>query len=316
MNPVNAIAGMPISVAPVSRTRPTRVAMVADTFGVARNGVFAHQVARAALRSLYDEVMVQPKPGLVSRLDSGSHPDMTAALFVRSLFSLRHYFARIAEAGARHQPFDALQRLGQQAECAMLTATGGVNTHRGAIFNLGLIAAAAGWLHAEHEAVTAEAIGRVVRDRFGAAILASRHGAPDSHGLRAATAYGAGGARAMAASGYALLREVALPALAWAVRCGVSRQASAVHVLFTLMARLDDTNLLHRGGPDGLAFARREARRFLDAGSVARPHWYREALALHRAFVQRNLSPGGCADLLAATLFIDALRCDAGPGAM
>jgi triphosphoribosyl-dephospho-CoA synthase len=88
--------------------------------------------------------MLTPKPGLVCPGDNGSHPDMSAALLWRSLFSLRHYFRAIALAGYQRTPFSELQQLGIAAELRMLRATGGVNAHRGAIFNLGLLAAAAG----------------------------------------------------------------------------------------------------------------------------------------------------------------------------
>ncbi len=73
------------------------------------------------------------------------------------------------------------------------------------------------------------------------------------------------------------------------------------------MAELDDTNLLHRGGPEGLDFAQSSARAFLDAGGVGAAGWRERALALHATFVEARLSPGGAADLLAVTLFLDSL---------
>ena len=81
--------------------------------------------------ALHDELALAPKPGLVSFADSGSHDDMDAHTFMRSLFALRGYFVRIAELGTRHAPFEALERCGMDAESRMLAATGGVNTHRG-----------------------------------------------------------------------------------------------------------------------------------------------------------------------------------------
>src|SRR5450830_1562357 len=108
-----------------------------------RRGVAA-VVARIAVRSLYTELALYPKPGLVSLRDNGAHTDMNAATFLRSLFSLRHYFADIALAGMRAAPMTELRRLGIHAETRMLRATGDVNTHRGAIFALGMLGAAAG----------------------------------------------------------------------------------------------------------------------------------------------------------------------------
>jgi triphosphoribosyl-dephospho-CoA synthase len=71
---------------------------------------------------------------------------------------------------------------------------------------------------------------------------------------------------------------------------------------------MEDTNLLHRGGADGLRYAQEAATRFLEQGGVEQADWRERAAAVHRAFVVRHLSPGGCADLLAITLFLDALE--------
>ena len=104
----------------------------------------AHRIARLALRSLYRELALYPKPGLVSFRDNGAHQDMDATTFVRSLFSLRGYFVAIATAGMLAAKFNELQQLGIAAESRMLRATRGINTHRGAIFSQGILAAAAG----------------------------------------------------------------------------------------------------------------------------------------------------------------------------
>src|SRR6478736_3489767 len=100
-------------------------------------------IGRAAIRALHTELLLYPKPGLVSAIDNGAHDDMDAGTFLRSIFALRHYFKAIASAGAAGSPFPILQHLGIEAEQRMLRATGGVNTHRGGIFCMGLLAAAA-----------------------------------------------------------------------------------------------------------------------------------------------------------------------------
>ena len=81
-----------------------------------------------------------------------------------------------------------------------------------------------------------------------------------------------------------------------------------MHCLFALLAEVQDTNLLHRGGAEGAAFAREAAHAFMAGGGVGRRGWRDGAEALHRQFVARRLSPGGCADLLAMTLFVDAVE--------
>ncbi|VCP01341.1 triphosphoribosyl-dephospho-CoA synthase [Burkholderia pseudomallei] len=124
-----------------------------------------------------------------------------------------------------------------------------------------------------------------------------------------ARSYGAGGARAEAAGGFARVYAVGVPALRdGARRARGDAEAARVHACFALIAALDDdTNLLHRGGRDGLDFAQRTAREFLAAGGVGACDWRARAAAAHRAFVARRLSPGGAADLLAMSLFVAAL---------
>lgn len=279
--------------------------------GVAMPALASGHIGREAIRALYAEIALYPKPGLVSPVDSGAHDDMDFRLFMRSLFALRGYFVRIASEGASDAGFPALRRLGIAAEQRMLAATGGVNTHRGAVFSLGLLAAGAGWLSRRRQTTRGGAIGRAVRAAWGRDILADAPRSQGSHGGCAVHRYGVRGARQEAADGFPLLFTVALPALRAALRGG-DADAALVETLFVLIARLDDTNLLHRGGLDGLAFARREASAFLDAGSVGRPGWQDRAVAIHRTFVARRLSPGGAADMLAAAWFVHRVESIAG----
>lgn len=264
----------------------------------------ARAIRNAAVRALLAELVTYPKPGLVSLCDSGSHRDMDATHFVRSSLALRRYFERAAAAGAEGAGFDVLRRLGCEAEARMLRATGGVNTHRGAIFNLGLLAAAAGARRLDRGPAT---LGTRVVRRWGPDIAAHRRDAR-SHGSRVDARHGAGGAQAEAAGGFASVYGLALPAYRAVLAEGGSANQARVQAFFALMARLVDTNLLHRGGPAGLAFAQAEARRFLAAGGVRRPRWQADAVRVHHRLVARWLSPGGSADLLAATLFVAALE--------
>jgi triphosphoribosyl-dephospho-CoA synthase len=265
--------------------------------------VIAEAVGRPALEALATEAALHPKPGLVSPVDSGAHDDMDYGTFQRSIAALRDYFPAVAAAGAAGCDFDVLKRLGMDAERRMLAATGGVNTHRGAVFSLGLLAAAAGWRRARGLPITGPDLGDVVAMLWGEAISAATTQAPDSHGLRVMRRYGATGAREEAATGFPTLFRVALPALHDAAM-RFSTGKALIQTLFAIMAELEDTNLLHRGGPAGLAFAQDGARAFLAAGGVAAPDWRGRALALHRDFIARRLSPGGAADMLAAAWFV------------
>ncbi len=264
-------------------------------------------IGRGAIRALHAEVILYPKPGLVSPVDNGAHRDMDATTFLRSLFSLRSYFVSIARAGADSAGFPQLQRLGIGAEAAMMAATGGINTHRGAIFSLGLLAAAAGYMAARNRPLDAERVCLTVAQLWGVQILHAAPQAAASNGERAVRRYGAAGARAQAARGFPLLRQVVHPALAAAHRDHADHRLAHVQALFAAMAVLEDTNLLHRGGAEGLSFVQNAAGDFLCRGGVASPQWLARAEALHRDCIDRNLSPGGSADMLACAIFLHGL---------
>jgi triphosphoribosyl-dephospho-CoA synthase len=258
-----------------------------------------------AVDCLRREVATYPKPGLVSHVDNGAHDDMDAELLNRSAEILLPFFTQLSEAGAAGHDMDRLRVIGIEAERAMLVATGGINTHRGAIFGLGLLCAAAGFRRAYGLSVS---LGDVVVARWSEQILAGPV-ALRSHGASAGRRYGAGGARLEAVAGFPALYAYGLPAL----RQGRSlaprdEEAARVQLCMALIAQLEDTNLLHRGGTKGLSFARQAAQKFLRDGGVGRPGWLGDARAIHEAFVARRLSPGGSADLLAMTLFVDALE--------
>jgi triphosphoribosyl-dephospho-CoA synthase len=265
-------------------------------------------VEEAAQEALLAEIHLYPKPGLVSPVDSGAHSDMDLATFRRSIKSLRGHFGALAEAGEGGAPFRHLKELGLRAERDMLVATGGVNTHRGAIFTLGLLAAAAGWHRAHGLPLEGGRLARTVVRQWGAELEAPQPGPSASHGGRAVARFGARGARSEAAAGFPTLVEVALPALREAESRGADPDAAAIQALFAVLAVLEDTNLLHRGGVEGLVLLQRAAGTFLHRGGVFRPGWREEAIALHGECVRRRLSPGGSADVLAAALFLRRLR--------
>jgi triphosphoribosyl-dephospho-CoA synthase len=176
----------------------------------------------------------------------------------------------------------------------MLQATGGINTHRGAVFTLGLICAAAG-------------SRQRLMGQWGEALQARRQRTSASNGQRAARALGLRSVGEEAALGFPIVFECAVPALAEARRQGLSDQAARLQTLFHIMARLDDTNLAHRGGLAGLRFAQSQAHEFLQAGGAARPDALAHAQRIHQAFIARRLSPGGAADVLAAAGLIERL---------
>jgi triphosphoribosyl-dephospho-CoA synthase len=267
-----------------------------------------HDIALLAVRSLHAELMLYPKPGLVSPWDNGSHDDMDAALFMRSLFSLRHYFVRMTHAGAEAASFDVLRTGGIAAERTMLAATGGVNTHRGAIFALGMLCAAAGYCCQRSLPLSAPLLRRTLMAQWGVA-LKMHSAAPGygSHGQHVALRFAVGGAREEAAAGFPSLFDVALPRLRRSLGAGRTMVEAHIDTFFSLMAHIDDTNVYTRGGADGAALVRRSAQQFMSRGGTEYSGWYADAVACHRLFVARRLSPGGAADLFAATWFVHQL---------
>ncbi len=265
------------------------------------NSVNTATIGRLASMCLKLEVNTYPKPGLVSHIDCGAHDDMDAALMVRSAASLMPYFNQLALAGSQGARMPELRIIGLAAERAMMAATGGVNAHRGAIFGMGLLCAAVGFREAFEPGGT---LGAIIAQEWADGIV-NGAGAADSHGTLVSRHFNVGGARNQAANGFPSIYRCALPALmeGESLRPG-DEEAARVHTLMRLIVTVDDTNLLYRGGVDGLQFARAQARGFLERGGVGAPGWRADAIAIHQAFVARRLSPGGCADLLAMTLFV------------
>jgi triphosphoribosyl-dephospho-CoA synthase len=187
----------------------------------------------------------------------------------------------------------------------MMVATGGINTHRGAIFCLGLLCATIGRCHAERIALSPSAIRTMLLTRWGEALAEHTQVATSSsHGLQVAARYAASGAREEAALGLPSVFDVALPMLEQTLIAGRSWRRARVDALFALMGHVSDTNVYHRGGADGARIVRQHALDFLRHGGTAHPDWEAHAKECHRIFVGRRLSPGGAADLLAAACFV------------
>jgi len=274
-----------------------------------RQQAFCRELARMALRSLHQELTLYPKPGLVSPVDNGSHDDMDATTFLRSLFSLRRYFSDIAAAGAAGASFNELKRLGIDAEQRMLKATGGINTHRGAIFCLGMLCAAIANCRSQDMVLSPQVIRATLLIRWGDALTGHTNSSIEneetaSHGLRVAARHAVGGAREEGALGFPSVFEIALPQLQATLAAGRDWHCAKTDALFALMAHVSDTNVYHRGGAAGAALVQQRSREFLAGGGTADAAWLVRAEAVHHEFVERRLSPGGAADLLAAACLI------------
>lgn len=261
-------------------------------------------VSELAVQSLLREADTTPKPGLVDRRNNGSHKDMCLQSFVASANALRPYFAQCAEIGQQtaQQPpqntFRLLRQAGVRAEQTMLEATGGVNTHKGAIFTLGILCGSIGRLNT----YDIDAILCQVSLMGKEAELDFSHANSDTAGQRLYLQRNIRGIRGEVADGLPSVTGIGLPVYKDGLSRGLSPNDAGAVALLHLIASVEDTNLYHRGGADGAAWAAQSAQALLHAPSL------RQIEELDDAFIARNLSPGGCADLLAVTYFLHSLN--------
>ncbi|MBB6284135.1 triphosphoribosyl-dephospho-CoA synthase [Geobacillus subterraneus] len=264
-------------------------------------------LSRLAVQALIEEAELTPKPGLVDRETNGAHTDLTFDMMICSARALQTTFARIAYTTFQQRPSQQLREkiaeIGRWGERKMLEATGGVNTHKGAIWALGLLVAGAAMNRPgalpEEIAVTAGQLASYP-DRYAPRKM--------SNGLKVQQRYGVSGARGEAQQGFPHVVHIALPALYSARKNGATETLARIDVLVALIAHLDDTCILHRGGIEALTIAKQLARDIRSVGGVSTAQGWSKLLQLDQALLAHNASPGGSADLLAATLFLDRLH--------
>lgn len=269
-------------------------------------------IADSAEAALLDEVAATPKPGLVDRRSSGAHRDMDYALFLRSAQALVPWFREFAHIGWRTaaQDEDAvfmlLRAAGQKAESAMFHATGGVNTHKGLIFSAAVLCAAMARLQAQRcESVGSRELSAQCARLAQCALKDFFGGAEDTNGLRLYRQYRIAGVRGEAAAGFPSVFHIGYPALQLWLDRGVSLNDAAAAALVHLLAAVEDTNLIHRGGYSAAAACRVEAQQMI--GELTPESLHRELERMDERYTQGNLSPGGCADLLALSLLLHGL---------
>lgn len=276
---------------------------------VAARQYLCEYIAVQAYFALNQEVSTTPKPGLVDRNNRGAHRDMDIRHFFASSNALRPFLCRCAEAGFLtrdddpRETFRRIRPIGMEAEAAMLEATRGVNTHKGAIFTLGLACAAAGRLEPtqwQPEAILEECgnmtKGLVAADFAGVTLETAK-----THGELLYAKYGITGVRGQAEAGFPAVGKTGLPTLLRGLEKGLSLSEAGSCVLLHLICCTDDTNLIHRSDRETQLAIQAQLRSLL----AKDPFPAKDAIeALDREFIQKNLSPGGSADLLAATYFL------------
>lgn len=249
-------------------------------------------VADLAERALRLELDTTPKPGLVDRRDNGAHKDMDYALMSKSISALRPYLTRLALESAKDIDPAKIKEIGIEAEKAMLKATSGVNTHKGALFCIGLSVAAASNLASATGSVEAYSFKELV-SRAASEIPAAQ----GTHGAEAKRSFKAVGALENARAAYPELFTDWLPYY----RSLEGDPFRCHKTLLHIMTTLDDTNILHRRGAEGLAHAEAEAARLLEDFSES------GLSSLNKDFIRENISPGGSADMLSLTIFIESI---------
>lgn len=274
------VCGGPVSVC--SRSRAHGLEAITARTRAILEAFAAETLGEMAENALLAEVHFTPKPGLVDEANNGAHRDMDVPLFERSAHALRPCFEEFVRLGIQGASPAALQQAGVRAEQAMFAATGGVNTHKGAIYSGALL------LHAAGRLLSGEEEGDLCE--LAAQTAAAIPAPTGTHG--AAVRAQCGGIRTEAVSGYptaqAVLRQL--------------RQSGPLDALLLSMSRLDDSTLWHRGGAEGAQLVRSRA-----ADILAAPASEREARTrrLDAELIERNLSPGGSADLLAMAFFLE-----------
>ena len=291
--------------------------------------IFFTLIEESVRYGLLEEVRTTPKPGLVDLRDSGAHRDMCYETFVASTDAIAPYIVEMARTGfligqkgdspGLEAVFPAIRPVGVKAEQAMFRATGGVNTHKGMIFSLGIIAAVTGFFCApclsswdfpvlEEPKKLLSLCGQAVTPFLRQDFEGMRGCPPKTHGEKLFARYGIRGIRGEAMDGFPALAFCALPAMKKARSTQPDANSANLYVLLTLMSSVDDTNILTRSDPETLSYVKEQSRRFLERHPLFGPQALKELEEMNQDFIRRNLSPGGCADLLAISLFFFRLE--------
>ena len=268
----------------------------------------AKEIAALAQKALLYEVCVTPKPGLVDRHNSGSHRDMDIFTFLSSTAALGPYFEACALVGMTEPDapaaFEKLRFHGRTAEQAMYKATGGVNTHKGAIFTLGLLSCAAAWAGADTDMVL-DRCAEMTKGLVARELAGLRTETASTNGQKLCLQYGITGIRGEAEAGFPTVRNYGLPALEKSLSEGLSEDDAGGLALLSILAHADDTNLIARGSRETQVAIRQQIAESLHHSPLPGRELLQE---MDAQFIRSNLSPGGSADLLAATWFLHFLR--------
>lgn len=274
-------------------------------------------VEEALRQGLQGEVDATPKPGLVDKDNPGAHRDMDWHTFARSTEAIVPHLRQMAEKGwdwegTEEALFAALRPMGAAAEKAMFRATENVNTHKGIIFSLGLVTS----FTLYHLARTGKVESEAVLGEIGEAVtpLLERDFAkidryhPHTHGEVLYVEQGCRGIRGEAMDGFPAVAQIALPALRRFRKEGRPENEAYIQVLLFLLSQVEDTNILSRSDQATLAEAQAAAQEVLAQGGAFTKKGMEAVWELNERFVEKNISPGGCADLLILAIFLEKME--------
>ena len=258
-------------------------------------GYAEEMLSEAAYMSLLDELYTTPKPGLVDKNNNGAHSDMNVPLFEKSAEALKPYFRQAVRIGMSGGGMRTLREVGMRCEKTMFIATSGINTHKGIIYSMGLLLAGIGRSITEGGEWIENAVALARADIETRLKNAGEH--PLTNGNKVYAAYGAKGAVGEAAEGF----KTALFAADRLRDYSELTDTPGILVLCDIMGILEDTNILHRGGKPGLEFVQNRAK---EIGMLPIKQRKDELYKMDKEMIERNLAPGGCADILALAYFM------------
>lgn len=279
------------------------------------------QVAAYATQALLYEVALTPKPGLVDRANNGSHHDMDFYTFLDSIVALSPYFQQYVDLGYQHEGtlddlFDSCRFIGIQAEKDMLKATKGINTHKGANFSFGVILTAIGYYIKNHprlpfDTVDVEAIfvivqkmtENLIQNDFARLNLKEQL----SYGEKLYLDKGLTGIRGEAANGYPAIQRLMMPFLRKHRNRSEAVDIIYLRALVLLMSKIEDGNILHRGGYEQWLQVKAEMADLHDADLEAKD-FIAALVEYDHQLIKRHLSPGGAADLISLGIFFSLLE--------
>ncbi len=275
------------------------------------------KIAEYAVESMLYEVAATPKPGLVDRANNGAHNDMDFFTFMSSAAALHDTFDRMIKLGIQKQSspiqelLPLLRKEGRSAETKMFEATGGVNTHKGMIFSLGILCGCCGWILGRNDKEyglssdgVCEAAKQMCKGICERDFSHLESGKDMTKGEQMFIRYGFKGVRGVAESGYEVVRNISLPVYRMLKRMDISENAALVHTLLYIMREIDDTNIASRHDLDMVQMVKMKAAKIIDAGGMLSQKGRQMILDMDAELINKYVSPGGCADLLAVTHFL------------